>query len=124
MQWVAIGSVVAVSGYGVAVFARADRAALGGTGWLLLGGGALLMAITAYHIATSVTVVDAQGVRQSWFIPRDVKWDDIFYARLRPLPFSKRLMLVTKRGRFVQFNSGSAELDAAFAAIARRYPKQ
>jgi hypothetical protein len=75
------------------------------------------LGVIAWFMQTSITTIDAQGLRQTWFTRRQVAWQDIRSVRFLPLVFSKRLLVITRAGRPVVFQGGTRELQRAFMRI-------
>jgi hypothetical protein len=86
-------------------------------GWMLIGGAFVLLA-SFVLLLTSVTTVDAAGLRQSGLIERKIGWSEIRHARVRGFGFARRLVLSTGYGKFRAFYGGTPQLLAAFEKIA------
>lgn len=75
------------------------------------------LAVTTRYMQTSITTIDADGMRQSWLTRREVAWQDVTFAKFVPMLASKRLVVFTKKGKPVVFQGGTRELQIAFAKI-------
>lgn len=91
-------------------------------GWILIGGFFVLLASYAL-LMRSQTSIDAEGIRQTGLLDKKVAWNEIKVARLRGLPFARRLVVSTGYGKLRAFYAGTAELEQAFARISAAYPK-
>ena len=65
------------------------------------------------------TVLDAEGIRQTGWMGRDAAWAQVHRVRFVRLPLAPRLIVSVGFGRARVFQSGSAELDAAFEQAVR-----
>jgi hypothetical protein len=81
----------------------------------------LALAVVAWFMQTSITTIDARGMRQTWLMRREIAWEDIRGARFVPLIFSKRLVVIGRTGRPVVFQGGTRDLEKAFMRIAATY---
>lgn len=81
----------------------------------------LALAVVAWFMQTSVTTIDARGMRQAWYARREILWEEVQSARYVPLIFSKRLLVFRHKGRPVIFQGGTRELQQAFAKIAATF---
>lgn len=79
------------------------------------------LAVVSWHMQVSTTTIDGRGLRQRWIIQREVAWEDIHFARIVPLLFSRRLVILTRHGRPIVFQGGTRELQSAFAKISQLY---
>lgn len=79
------------------------------------------LAFTTYHICKSQTVISQEGLQQSWITKRQVKWENITFAKFVPLLASKRLVVFVKAGRPIAFQGGTQELQTAFALISLQF---
>ncbi|MEQ4618178.1 MAG: hypothetical protein ABN482_09050 [Corticimicrobacter sp.] len=82
------------------------------------------LAVIVRAMQTSTVRIDSQGLHQSWITHRSVTWQDIQYAKFVPMLFSKRLIVFRRGGRPLVFQSGTRELQTAFAHIALAYRRQ
>lgn len=80
--------------------------------------------VVSWFMQTSNTTIDETGLRQAWMTKREVKWDDILFAKFVPMLFSKRLIVFTHSGRPVVFQAGTRELRVAFEKIAAVYRRK
>jgi hypothetical protein len=120
--WARMNTATAVAGlllYGFDVLSRhADIA------WpiliLMATGGAVLL-INTWYILTGKTTIDARGIRQDWFTPKNYSWHEISGARFVRMPMMPRLVVVTSRGPFKAVHGGNKALLDAFRAIDALY---
>ncbi|AHG62814.1 membrane protein [Advenella mimigardefordensis] len=112
--WVILAVIVLQS---LVAFNKAGVEALFSTTGLILLVVFLALAVTTRYMQTSVTTIDAQGLRQSWLTRREVAWQDVTFAKFVPMLASKRLVVFTKKGKPVVFQGGTQELQVAFAKI-------
>lgn len=89
------------------------------TGFCILG-----MALIVYYMQISEVTIDEDGIRQTWIIKREVRWEQIQSVRFMPLLFGKRLMVLSTHGRYVMFQSGESRLSEAFAHLALRFRRK
>src|SRR5690606_17857086 len=82
------------------------------------------LALVSWHMQKSITTIDEAGLHQTWITRREVAWQDIHFAKFVPLLFSKRLVVFTQRGRPVVLQSGTRELQIAFAKISLLYRRK
>lgn len=80
--------------------------------------------VLARYMLVSVTTIDETGIRQTWLGKRQVRWEDLTFAKFVPLPASKKLICFNSRGRPVIFQAGTRELSMAFARIALVYRRR
>lgn len=80
--------------------------------------------VLARYMLVSVTSVDETGIHQTWLGNRQLKWEDLQFAKFVPLPASKRLICFQSKGRPVIFQAGTPELSTAFARIALVYRRR
>jgi hypothetical protein len=66
---------------------------------------------------TGRTRIDARGIRQQGWTPREVEWAQIERVRFARIAMTPRLVVSTGFGRFRVFYSGSRELDEAFERV-------
>ena len=120
--WARMTTITSVAGlmlYGFNVLSRhADIA------WpilmLMATGGAVLLTST-WYILTGKTTIDARGIRQDWFTPKDYSWHEISRARFVRMPMVPRLVVMTPRGPFKAVHGGNKALLDAFRAIDALY---
>lgn len=79
-----------------------------------------LLIITYYMVKAKTTITD-QGLYQTWISKREVKWEEVTFAKFVPLIASKRLVVFVKKGRPVVFQGGTKELQIAFAHISLQF---
>lgn len=79
------------------------------------------MVVVAFFMWTAHTTITEQGIRQDWILKREMRWDELKYAKFIPLFYSKRLLCFTNRGRPMVFQGASQELQIAFAHISLVY---
>lgn len=101
--------------------AGAEATAAGAASIVVAFVGLLIM---ARYIQVSRVIITREGIEQTWFTRRTIRWDDIHYAKFVPLPASRRLICFTRRNRPVIFQAGTPELSAAFARIAIAYRRR
>ena len=65
------------------------------------------------------TVIDGAGIRQRGWMGREIAWRDVQRVRYVRMPMAPRLLVAAGFGRVKVFYSGNAELDEAFARVAR-----
>lgn len=83
------------------------------------------MVVVAFFMWTAHTTITEEGIRQDWILKREMRWDELKYAKFIPLFYSKRLLCFTNRGRPMVFQGASEELQIAFAHISLvTLPKQ
>lgn len=92
---------------------------VGSDAWWLLGGTGLAVLGSWWQLLSARTTLDAQGIEQSGLLTQRMRWDEVAFARAR----GSRLLLKASVGRFRVFHAGNATLRAAFAEVARRYPR-
>lgn len=92
---------------------RTDGWASSDAMWLI-GLSGIAVAASWWQMITSTTTIDAQGIRQSGWVEKAMRWDEISAARL----VGSRLILKARFGRPRVFFAGNAELAAAFRQIA------
>lgn len=80
--------------------------------------------VVAWHMWTSQTEINPQGIHQTWIKRREAKWNDIQSTRFIPLLSSKKLLCFMQKGRPVVFQAGTPELQAAFARISLVYKRR
>ena len=80
--------------------------------------------VMARYMMISVTRIDEVGITQTWLGNRQIRWEDLHFAKFIPLPASKRLICFQSRGRPVIFQAGTPELQIAFARIALVYRRR
>ncbi|AHV92724.1 hypothetical protein [Bordetella holmesii] len=123
-DWVRILAWILLSALGVQLFSSAAQLPPGQLNLLLavtVGLSFLGLGLVSWFMQLSITTINDQGLHQSWFTRREVAWEDIRFARFVPWFFSKRLVVLTRRGRPVVFQGGTRELQAAFDKIAQLY---
>lgn len=91
-----------------------------------IGGLFLLMvfiglAFITYFMQHSVTTIDEEGIRQSWYSKREVKFSEMSFAKFVPMLASKRLIVFVKKGRPIVFQAGTKDLQMAFAKISLQF---
>lgn len=120
---IVFGGVLAVSAL-FAVGAIAGAAEAGRPGAAAAGFAFLLaLGLPFRFLFSSLTVIDDQGLRQSWLVPRRADWGEIRYARFIEFPLANRLIVVKASGGMASFYSGSPELDAALRRVAAAFPR-
>ena len=82
----------------------------------------LTVLFTYYGLLRSQTMIDGEGITQSWMFKTGVAWEDIRAVRVQRHRLAVRLMVRTQAGRVHVYDAGSDELGFAFDAIARAYP--
>jgi len=92
----------------------------GGLGWFLAG--IALMGWTWFHIMTSRTRIDRQGLHQRWIWDKHMALDDLAFGRLirvRGLDWliAPRLYVRTLVGKFAVFYAATPELIAEFERL-------
>lgn len=92
----------------------------GGLGWFLAG--IALMAWTWFHIMTSRTRIDRQGLHQRWIWDKHMAFDDLAFGKLirvRGLDWliAPRLYVRTLVGKFAVFYAATPELLAEFERL-------
>ncbi|MDQ0571583.1 hypothetical protein QFZ42_003417 [Variovorax paradoxus] len=92
----------------------------GGLGWFLAG--IALMAWTWFHIMTSRTRIDRQGLHQRWIWDKHMALDDLAFGKLirvRGLDWliAPRLYVRTLVGKFAVFYAATPELIAEFERL-------
>src|SRR3546814_8291955 len=80
--------------------------------------------VVAWHMWTSETEINQQGIRQTWIKRREANWNDIQSTRFIPLLSSKKLLCFMQKGRPVVFQAGPPELQDAFARISLVYQRR
>nr|MBF0683619.1 hypothetical protein [Pseudomonas sp.] len=81
------------------------------------------MAVITVAMQRSVTTIDADGLRQTWVMRREIAWEDINFVKFIPYPLGKRLMIFNRGGRFITLQAGSRDVEVAFARIALVYKR-
>lgn len=117
--------VLILLGYGGAIALRFPLLAYGfGVKLLLVGATSLLLA-SWYWFLRGRTTIDADGVRQSAMIDKQVRWDEVRSAKMIGVPYLGWLfpprMVVRTGNAFVTFNGGSQALLVEFARISLAY---
>lgn len=92
----------------------------GGLGWFLAG--MALMGWTWFHIMTSRTRIDCQGLHQRWIWDKHMALDDLAFGKLirvRGLDWliAPRLYVRTLVGKFAVFYAATPELIAEFERL-------
>jgi len=92
----------------------------GGLGWFLAG--IVLMGWTWFHIMTSRTRIDRQGLHQRWIWDKHMALDDLAFGKLirvRGLDWliAPRLYVRTLVGKFAVFYGATPELIAEFERL-------
>jgi len=92
----------------------------GGLGWFLAG--MALMGWTWFHIMTSRTRIDRQGLHQRWIWDKHMALDDLAFGKLirvRGLDWliAPRLYVRTLVGKFAVFYAATPELIAEFERL-------
>ena len=92
----------------------------GGLGWFLAG--IALMGWTWFHIMTSRTRIDRQGLHQRWIWDKHMALDDLAFGKLirvRGLDWliAPRLYVRTLVGKFAVFYAATPELIAEFERL-------
>jgi len=92
----------------------------GGLGWFLAG--MALMGWTWFHIMTSRTRIDRQGLHQRWIWDKQMAFDDLAFGKLirvRGLDWliAPRLYVRTLVGKFAVFYAATPELIAEFERL-------
>ena len=92
----------------------------GGLGWFLAG--IALMGWTWFHIMTSRTRIDRQGLHQRWIWDKQMAFDDLAFGKLirvRGLDWliAPRLYVRTLVGKFAVFYGATPELIAEFERL-------
>ncbi|MGJ3703928.1 hypothetical protein [Variovorax sp. AFSI2.2] len=92
----------------------------GGLGWFLAG--IALMGWTWFHIMTSRTRIDRQGLHQRWIWDKQMAFDDLAFGKLirvRGLDWliAPRLYVRTLVGKFAVFYAATPELIAEFERL-------
>jgi hypothetical protein len=92
----------------------------GGLGWFLAG--IALMGWTWFHIMTSRTRIDRQGLHQRWIWDKHMAFDDLAFGKLirvRGLDWliAPRLYVRTLVGKFAVFYAATPELIAEFERL-------
>lgn len=82
------------------------------------------LAVLTRYMHTSITRITQTGIEQTRLGRREIRWDEISFAKFIPLVSSKRLICFTARGRPVSFQAGTRELEIAFARIALVYRRR
>lgn len=82
------------------------------------------LAIVAFYMQRSITIISERGLQQTWIMRREIDWGDIQFAKFVPLLSSKRLIVFTRRGRPLVFQGGTQELQVAFAKISLLYRRK
>lgn len=98
---------------------RTDGWAGSDAGWLL-GLSGVAIAVSWWQMLTSTTTVDAQGIRQSGWVDKSMRWDEVAATRLLSPHLAPRLVVKARFGRPRAFYAGNAELAAVFRLIASR----
>ena len=79
------------------------------------------LSFITYFMQHSVTTIDENGIRQSWFTKRQVGFHEMSFAKFVPMLASKRLIVFVKKGRPIVFQAGSQDLQVAFAKISLQF---
>lgn len=92
----------------------------GGLGWFLAG--IALMGWTWFHIMTSRTRIDRQGLHQRWIWDKQMAFDDLAFGKLIRVPgldwlIAPRLYVRTLVGKFAVFYAATPELIAEFERL-------
>lgn len=92
----------------------------GGLGWFIAG--IALMGWTWFHIMTSRTRIDRQGLHQRWIWDKHMAFDDLAFGKLirvRGLDWliAPRLYVRTLVGKFAVFYAATPELIAEFERL-------
>jgi hypothetical protein len=108
-------------GYGASIALRFPLLSMGfGVQAMLLGAAALLV-LSYYWFLRARTTIDANGIRQTWVIDKQVEWSDMRGAKMIGIPYASWLfpprMVVRTGTSFTTFNGGSRELLIEFAKI-------
>lgn len=82
----------------------------------------LTVLFTYYGLLRSQTMIDGEGITQSWMFKQPVAWEDIGGVRVERHRLTVRLVVRTRAGRVQVYDAGSPELSGAFGTIARAYP--
>lgn len=117
--------VLILLGYGFAIALRFPMFAYGfGVKVVLVGATSLLLA-SWYWFLKGRTTIDAQGLRQTAMIDKQVRWDEVRSAKMIGVPFLGWLFpprIVIRTGNsFTTFNGGSRALLIEFAKISIAY---
>ncbi len=117
--------VLILLGYGFAIALRFPMFAYGfGVKVMLVGATSLLLA-SWYWFLKGRTTIDAQGLRQTAMIDKQVRWDEVRSAKMIGVPFLGWLFpprIVVRTGNsFTTFNGGSRALLIEFAKISIAY---
>lgn len=81
----------------------------------------IALLVITYYMVKAKTTISEQGLHQTWITQREVKWEDVTFAKFVPLLASKRLVVFVKKGRPVVFQGGTKELQIAFAHISLQF---
>ena len=100
---------------------KAGFEALNNAGGLFLLMVFIGLAFITYFMQHSVTTIDDEGIRQSWYTKRHVKFSEMSFAKFVPMLASKRLIVFVKKGRPVVFQAGTQDLQLAFAKISLQF---
>lgn len=100
---------------------KAGLASLSNTGGLFLLIVFIGLSFITYFMQHSVTTIDENGIRQSWFTKRQVGFHEMSFAKFVPMLASKRLIVFVKKGRPIVFQAGSQDLQVAFAKISLQF---
>lgn len=114
-RWIATLVVLALAGLSLRVVWRTEGWASSDAFWLL-GLTGIAVAGSWWQMLSSTTTLDAQGIRQSGWVDKSMRWDEVAAARL----LGSRLVLKARFGRPRVFHAGNAELAAAFRALTRK----
>ncbi|MDM0058514.1 hypothetical protein [Variovorax fucosicus] len=92
----------------------------GGLGWFLAG--IALMGWTWFHIMTSRTRIDREGLHQRWIWDKHMALDDLAFGKLIRVPgldwlIAPRLYVRTLVGKFAVFYAATPELIAEFERL-------
>jgi hypothetical protein len=112
---------VALLVYGASVAWRFPLLSFGIGVKALLGGAAVMLAVSYYWFLRARTTIDASGIRQSWLYDKQVLWSDVRGAKMIGIPYAGWLfpprMIVRTGSSFTTFNGGSKEVLIEFAKI-------
>lgn len=87
----------------------------------LLGGAAIMLAVSYYWFLRARTTVDVRGIHQTWVYNKQVAWSDVRGARMIGIPYLTWLfpprMVVRTGNAFITFNGGTQDILIEFAKI-------
>jgi hypothetical protein len=91
-------------------------------GAAFIAGALVLVGWTLAWIWRSRTGVDGEGIRQTWFWSKSVRWEDVVQARLVVVPgmewlVAPRLIVRRRTGGVLVFHVGSAAVRAQLAKV-------